>query len=142
MSMLAASLLLAPGVLKAQLQAEGGLTLIDSLNHNTLYLGDMTNAWQYSHQFQHTYDHQMALRGAFQGSTDSTFYLPVANTHLEQVNTGISGGAWAGSVEGANLMNMSSSQVAGMFTLNANLAAMGTNQITLNAVAAFTAPAP
>uniref|UniRef100_A0A7V4LDK7 Uncharacterized protein n=1 Tax=Desulfobacca acetoxidans TaxID=60893 RepID=A0A7V4LDK7_9BACT len=138
--LLALALILAPGVLTAQM--EGTITLENSLNHNTLYIGDMDNAWQYSHQFEHQFDHQAGFSNAFNGAGDSTFYIPVGPTHLQQANTGVAVGDYAGAVEGANLMNLSRSQVTGMFTCNANLAAVGTNQITLNSLVAFAAPAP
>uniref|UniRef100_A0A7V4G994 Secreted protein n=1 Tax=Desulfobacca acetoxidans TaxID=60893 RepID=A0A7V4G994_9BACT len=116
--------------------------LNNSLNGNTLYFGPMDNAWQFSNQYEHQYDHQMAFGSAFNGAENTTFFIPISNYHMEQANTNISVGNFAGQANGANLINMNSAQVSGMFTLTANIGGVGTNQTVLNAVTAFAAPAP
>jgi hypothetical protein len=133
---LAAALILVPVVLSAQTQ--GSANLNNSLNNNTLYNGDMTNAWQNQYQYTHQYDHQMNFENTFQGATDTTVMMPISNIHLQQSNTGISAGAAAGAVgDGKGNINLREASVNGMVGINLNLGGAATNQLNLNVVTAF-----
>lgn len=129
-------LLAAPAVVAAQTQGNVGLN--NSLNNNTLYNGDMTNAWQNQYQYTHQYDHQMNFENTFQGAENTTVMMPISNIHLQQSNTGISTGAMAGAVgDGKGNINLRDASVNGMVGINLNMGGAATNQLNLNVVTAF-----